>query len=75
MELKGFIYDWCSDSNQADIFTKTTKEVAKNVGQTYKYGSNTRLAVESRQTVFNPAKQSTIHCDKNRNHNMGKGSS
>jgi hypothetical protein len=45
-ELKGFIYD-CSDSKKANIFTKTTKEVAEYVGQTYKYGSDNRLAVEN----------------------------
>jgi hypothetical protein len=44
-ELKGHIYD-CADSRQADIFTKTTQEVAEYVGRTYKYGSNVRLAVE-----------------------------
>jgi hypothetical protein len=44
--LKGFIYD-CSDSKQADIFTKTMKEVVEYVGQTYSYGSNMRLAIEN----------------------------
>jgi hypothetical protein len=44
-DLKSFIYD-CSDSRQADIFTKTTKEIAKYVGRTYRYGSDMRLAIE-----------------------------
>ena len=34
-ELKGCIYD-CTDSKQADVFTKTTKEIANYVGTTYK---------------------------------------
>jgi hypothetical protein len=46
VDLKGFIYD-CSDSKQADIFTKTTKEVAEYVGRTYKYGCDARLAIEN----------------------------
>jgi hypothetical protein len=45
-DLKGHIYD-CTDSRQADIFTKTTKEIAEYVGTSYKYGSDTRLAVYS----------------------------
>jgi hypothetical protein len=45
-ELKGFIYD-CSNSKQADICTKTTEEVTEYAGQTYKYGSNIRLAIEN----------------------------
>jgi hypothetical protein len=44
--LKNFIYD-CSDSRQADIFTKTTKEIAEYVGRTYRYGSDARLAIEN----------------------------
>jgi hypothetical protein len=34
-ELKNFIYD-CSDSRQADIFTETTKEIAKNARHIYR---------------------------------------
>ena len=45
-DLKGHIYD-CSDSKQADIYTRTTKEVAEYVGKTYKYGNDVRLAIES----------------------------
>ena len=36
-ELKGYIYD-CFDSHQSDQFTKTTKEVAKYISQSYNYG-------------------------------------
>jgi hypothetical protein len=46
IELKGFIYD-SLDSRQADIFAKTTREIAEYVGRTYKYGSNTRLSIEN----------------------------
>jgi hypothetical protein len=45
-DLKGHIYD-CSDSKQAGKFTKTTKEITEYVGCTYKYGSDTRLAIEN----------------------------
>lgn len=45
-ELKGHIYD-CSDSRQAEVYSKTTKEIAEYVGRNYKYGGDARLAVES----------------------------
>ncbi len=45
-ELKGCIYD-CTDSKQADVFTKTTKEIANYVGTTYKYGNDIKLAVST----------------------------
>jgi hypothetical protein len=44
-ELKGFIFD-CSDSRQADVFAKTTREIAEYVGRSYRYGSDTRLAID-----------------------------
>jgi hypothetical protein len=44
-ELKGHIYD-CSDSRQSDVYTKTTKEIVKYVGRTYRYGSDVRRAVQ-----------------------------
>jgi hypothetical protein len=31
----------------ADMYTKTTKEIAEYVGRTYKYGADTRLAIET----------------------------
>ena len=45
-DLKGHIYD-CSDSRQADQFTKTTREIAEYVGRTYKYGGDARVTVEN----------------------------
>ena len=45
-DLKGHIYD-CSDSKQADMCTKTTREIAEYIGRTYKYGSDVRLAIEN----------------------------
>jgi hypothetical protein len=51
-ELKGHIYDDCSDddSRQAAVllFRKTTKEIAEYVGRTYRYyGGDTRRAIEN----------------------------
>jgi hypothetical protein len=45
-DLKGHIYD-CSDSRQANQFTKTTKEIQEYVGRTFKGGGNTRLIFDS----------------------------
>jgi hypothetical protein len=45
-DLKGYIYD-CSDARQSNIFVKTTKEIGKYVGRTFKKGSDTRLAIEN----------------------------
>jgi hypothetical protein len=50
-KLKGHIYD-CSDSRQADVYSKTTKEIGEYVGHTYQYGSDVRQAV---QTLAMPA--------------------
>ena len=47
-DLKGHIND-CSDVRQSDQYTKTTKEIAEYVGTTYRYGGDTRLAVETLQ--------------------------
>ena len=53
-KLKGFIYN-CSDSWQADIYMKTTKEIAEYVGRTYKFGSDyARLAIENLQAQAIP---------------------
>jgi hypothetical protein len=46
VDLKRFTYN-CSNSKQADIFTKTTKEVMEYVRWIYKYGSDTMLAIEN----------------------------
>lgn len=45
-ETKGRIFD-CSDAIQSDNFTKSTKEMAEHVGRTYKYGNDTKLAIEN----------------------------
>ena len=48
-DLKGYIYD-CSDSKQSDIIATTTKEVTRQVGQTYKYGGDMCIAVDLLKT-------------------------
>jgi hypothetical protein len=45
-DLRGHVYD-CSNARQSDIFMKTTKEISEYVGSNFKYGSDTRLAIES----------------------------
>ena len=45
-ELRGHIYD-CSDAKQADLFAKTSKEIAEYIGRTFKYGGDIRLTVEN----------------------------
>jgi len=49
-ELSGHIYD-CTDVRQADQYAKTTKEIAEYVGRNYKYGMDTRLALENLHDV------------------------
>ena len=44
-ELKGHIYD-CTDARQADMFTKTTKEVAEYAGHTLKHSADIRKVIE-----------------------------
>jgi len=43
-DLKGYVY-YLSGSRSADIFTKTTKEVADYVAKNYRCGGDIRLAV------------------------------
>jgi hypothetical protein len=43
-DLSGHIYD-CSNTRQADVYAKTTREVAEYVGRTYNYGTNAKIAV------------------------------
>ena len=43
-ELKGFIYD-CSDARQADMFTKTMKEIAGYAGRNYHHSADIRRAI------------------------------
>jgi hypothetical protein len=45
-ELKGHVFD-CSNSRQADMFSKITKAIAGHVGKTYRYGNDVRLAVQN----------------------------
>jgi hypothetical protein len=45
-DLAGFIYD-CSNTRQADVYAKTTREVAEYVGRTYNYGTDVKIAVET----------------------------
>ena len=44
-DLKGSIYD-CSDAKQADVFVKTTKDIAAYAGRTMKFGGDMRIAIE-----------------------------
>ena len=43
-DLQGYMYN-CTSYKQVDNFNFTTKEITEYVGRTYKYGSDTRLAV------------------------------
>jgi hypothetical protein len=45
-DLKGAIYD-CSDAKQADVFVKTTKDIAAYAGRTMKFGGDMRIAIET----------------------------
>jgi hypothetical protein len=45
-ELKGHVFD-CSNSTQANMFSKTTKALAGHVGKTYRYGNDVRLAIQN----------------------------
>jgi hypothetical protein len=61
--LKGHIYD-CSDARQADLFTKTTNEIAEYVGRTFtSYGGDMRLAIEDMKlpTYPKPLIHLTMH--------------
>jgi hypothetical protein len=44
--LKGHVFD-CSNSRQADMFSTTTKALAGQVGKTYRYGNDARLAIQN----------------------------
>ena len=46
-ELSGHVYDYANARKAADQFTKTTREICEYVGRTYKYGADTRTALES----------------------------
>ena len=44
-DLAGHIYD-CANTRQADVYAKTTREIAEYVGRTYTYGTDVKIAVE-----------------------------
>ena len=44
--LKGHIYD-CTDSHQADIYTKMTKDIAGYVATSLKNGNDVQTAIET----------------------------
>jgi hypothetical protein len=44
--LTGHIYD-CSNTRQADVYAKTTRELAEYVGHTYHYGTDVKIAIET----------------------------
>ena len=46
--MKGSIYD-CSDTKQADIYVKTTKDLSNYVGQTLKFGGDISIAIQTLQ--------------------------
>jgi hypothetical protein len=45
--LKGHIYDYTSPRQAADQYTKTTREICEYVGSTFKYGADTKTALET----------------------------
>jgi hypothetical protein len=45
--LKGNVYDYASSRQAADQYTKTTREICEYVGTTYKFGAETRIALEN----------------------------
>jgi hypothetical protein len=49
-ELKGFVYD-CSDSKQADVSAKTTKEIAGYARHTFRYGDDIQQLIESLEVL------------------------
>jgi Reverse transcriptase (RNA-dependent DNA polymerase)/Zinc knuckle len=46
-DLKGHIYDYANPRQAADQYTKTTREICEYVGRTYKYGADTKSALEN----------------------------
>jgi hypothetical protein len=46
-DLTGHVYDYANPRQAADQFTKTTHEICKYVGRTYKYGADTKIALET----------------------------
>jgi hypothetical protein len=50
-ELKTFVYD-STITRQAEQFTRTTKEIAKFIGLTYKFGIDTWLSIENMTPTY-----------------------
>jgi hypothetical protein len=48
-ELNGAIFD-CSESQMADTFVKTKKELSAYCGRTFKYGGDIWLAIDTLET-------------------------
>jgi hypothetical protein len=46
-DLKGHVYDYANNRQAANQFTKTTREICEYVGRTYKYGADTKIALET----------------------------
>jgi len=46
-DLKGHVYDYANPRQAADQYTKTTHEICEYVGRTYKYGADTKTALEN----------------------------
>jgi hypothetical protein len=46
-DLSGHIYDYANPRQAADQFTKTTREICEYLGRTYKYGADTKMALET----------------------------
>jgi hypothetical protein len=47
-DLKGHIYD-CANIRQGNQYSRTTKEISKYVGRTFKFGMDTKLSIEKLQ--------------------------
>jgi hypothetical protein len=46
-ELKGYVYDCTGPSKAADMYTKTTREIAEYIGRTIKYAADVVKGIES----------------------------
>lgn len=52
-ELAGHIYDYSNARQAADKYTKTTREICEYVGRTYKFGADTKVALQTlKKPVF-----------------------
>jgi hypothetical protein len=50
-ELKGYVYDCASTAKAADMYTKTTREIAEYIGREYKYSA---VLVRGIETLVEP---------------------